>query len=378
MQLDESQKQAVEGLLNPNNRVVVMTGGPGTGKTTTLRAALDALPGRVKLCSPTGKAAKRMVEVTGREASTIHRLIRWGGDDTAPQATIDADVVVVDEASMIDTLLLAALIRAMPAHARLILVGDALQLPPVGAGQPFHDLLDVVPTYRLTKTHRQAGDSWVIDNARLLISGEVPSMDDTHDFTFVETQAIEDTIVRMFVADPTIAVLTPQNTAGAGVLPLNLAIQAAVNPPRRGAQEAYAGDYILRVGDRVLQTKNDREREIVNGDIGIVKSIRSKRDVTVEFDCGLVRCSGDQVGELKLAYAMTVHKSQGSEWKHVVLVCDPAHSFMLRRQLTYTAITRTSDKLTVVGSKGAFARACCTPLETNRRTGLRERAGVSA
>jgi len=154
---------------------------------------------------------------------------------------------------------------------------------------------------------------------------------------------------------------------------LNKMIQAAVNPANGSHNTAFGGDYEFRVRDRVLQTANDPARQIVNGDIGTIVEIYGKKDLIVEFDCGRVRCLGDQVGELKLAYAITVHKSQGSEWPHIVLVCDPMHSFMLRRQLAYTAITRTTDKLTLVGSKGSLMKACVSPLETDRRTGLRER-----
>lgn len=307
MQLDESQQAAVDGLLNPENRLVIMTGYPGSGKTTVLKTALGQMRGRIKLCAPTGKAAKRATEVTGREATTIHRLI-FARDVEVDGAQIDADIVVVDESSMIDVRLLAALIRKMPERARLVLVGDAMQLPPVGAGQPFHDLLDVVPTFRLTKTHRQAGDSWVIDNARQIISGETPDMENRHDFTFVETQDIVSEIVRMFREDPSITVLSPQNERGAGVYPLNIAIQAAINPPSHFSREAFAGDYLVRAGDRVLQTANDPQRHIVNGDIGTVVEVLGKKDLIVQFDCGQVRCVGEQTNDLKLAYAMTVHK----------------------------------------------------------------------
>ena len=375
--LDESQQAAVEGLLDPDTKLCIMTGGPGTGKTTTLRTVLGQLPGRVRLCAPTGKAAKRMREATGRDASTIHKLIFAPGVDDA-DVYLPADVIVIDEASMVDTCLLAGLVRKLSPRCRLILVGDAMQLPPVGAGQPFFDLLDTVPTFRLTKTHRQAGDSWVIDNARRIIAGEIPNLENTHDFTFVETTSedICQQVVNMFASDPSITVLSPQNERGAGVFPLNQAVQAAINPGTRNQPYAFAGDYRVREGDRVIQTANDPTRQIVNGDIGRVVQVLGKKDLEVEFDGGPVRCVGDQTNDLRLAYAMTVHKSQGSEWPHVVLVCDPAHAFMLRRQLVYTAITRTSSKLTLIGSQGALARACMTPLETTRRTGLKGRVSV--
>lgn len=388
--LDEGQKAAVQGLLS--SPVAIMTGGPGTGKTTCLEVTLNLLErrgARIRCAAPTGKAARRMEEVTGRAASTLHRLLKlrpgeWDVDALDP---VDANVVVVDEASMIDIRLCAALFSAL-GEAQLIIVGDADQLPPVGPGQPLYDLIhsDVVPVYHLTEVHRQSGDSWVVDNAYKIIEGENPDLDDTHDFQFqslAQSEAIIEAVVALYRKFPEVQVLTPEHEKGAGTVNLNLAVQEALNPIGPWDLYVESGGYRITVNDKVLYTKNNSELGLVNGDVGVVQNIVISDDkpaAIVKFDgkqhlaredgCWLLE--GTDVLPLTLAWAMTVHKSQGSEWPFVAIVADLAH-WSFRRQLLYTAVTRTYERLSILGSEDAVYKAVRKPRDTNRKTLLIER-----
>lgn len=407
-QLDESQQAAVLGLTS--HGFAVMTGGPGVGKTTTLKTALAAFVQagyHIELAAPTGKAAKRMTQSTKMPARTIHKLLEWTPEGFLRNAEnpIDAQVVVLDESSMIDVELAASLFEAIGKKTRLLFVGDADQLPPVGPGQPFFDLImsGGVPRFVLTKTHRQAEGSWVIANARRIIRGEMPDLSPQRDFQFVEANSdgIVDFVVRTYQqakrsgVDGDMVVLAAVKDSGAGVRLLNNAVQRAVNPNAASERNphVYAGkggrdgeQYRIHVGDKIIYTKNRADMGLVNGDTGEVVDIQlgkfaADHILYVRFDGfegsdqypdGVVELKGEYYQTLELAYALTVHKSQGSEWKNVIVVADEAHAFM-RRQLLYTAVTRTSQHLTIVGSARRIQAAVNSPMDTNRATRLVER-----
>lgn len=401
--LDDSQRAAVLQLQTAG--MAVLTGGPGTGKTTVLKTALSLTERagmRVSLASPTGKAAKRMTETTGKPASTVHKLLEWTPEGFRRNATnpVEADVVVVDEASMLDTWLAANLFEAL-GEARLILVGDVNQLPPVGAGQPLLDIMrsGVIPVFQLTKTHRQKADSWVIDNAPLILRGAAPSLKDQSDFRFVEVQETSNIVreaINLYIearqqgpdAEKQLQVLTPQHDAGAGVKALNTEIQRALNPKARDsrfADDAVQGQsgVLIFEKDKVMYTKNNSDIGLVNGSMGVVleTSVSGKeQSAIVRFEGDVNPETGDDVFELKdadlqplaLAYAMTVHKAQGSEWSNVVVIADKAH-YSLRRKLLYTAVTRTNNFLTIIGSREAVARGARNNPDENRVTLLQQR-----
>lgn len=419
--LDPEQRKAAEGLCTAP--ISVLTGGPGVGKTTTLKAALAAIQRqgeRVLMAAPTGKAAKRMTEVCGHTASTIHSMLKWKPNDNSLHDNwdhnetnpLDADVVVIDESSMVDVRLCGALLSAL-GHARIILSGDVDQLPSIGPGMVLYDLIHsgAIPVFKLKTIHRQAGDSWVCDNAHKIINGADPSLANTQDFTFhhCEDEAIVRAVIELRKASPDVQVLTPEHKNGAGTVRLNNAIQKAVNP--KGEYDPYveSNKYRIYQGDRVLNTKNDfKDLGIVNGDIGTVRDIFEARIckkcwvripkgpcpycasypslelvVVVAFDGmasnrpdaqppGTYWLTGTQILNLTLAYALTVHKSQGSEWPHIAIVVDPRH-WSLRRQLLYTAVTRTTDHLDMIGTPEAVHKAVMKPRDTNRDTLLQER-----
>jgi len=329
---DPEQKAAILGLMTAP--ISIMTGGPGTGKTTCLLAAMDAMEARgelIKCAAPTGKAAKRMTEVCGREATTIHRLLGWKPDGWEHTSTnpLEANVVVIDEASMVDIQLAASLLDAI-GNARLIIVGDSDQLPPVGPGQPLFDLLEsaTIPTFRLMTVHRQAGDSWVCDNAYKIIEGEKPDLRETPDFEFgqfEESEAIVQVAIHLSKKFPDIQILTPEHKKGAGTVNLNLAIQAALNPHDELDDHISANNYRIFEGDKVLYTKNNKDNGLVNGDIGYVRQVNVRGVDTlayVEFDglydenhpfgWFLLKGRAD-LEPLTLAYAMTVHKCVTSD-----------------------------------------------------------------
>ena len=383
--LDDSQRAAVTGMAGSS--IAVLTGGPGTGKTTCLKVVLDALESaghEVGLCCPTGKAAKRLSEVVGRKASTVHRLLRANGrrsfehhaGNPAPYS-----VIVCDEASMLDVELAAALFSA--ARGRLLLIGDVDQLPSVGPGQVLYDLIEsgVVPVFRLNTTHRQKGESWVIDNAKEIINGRAPCLDETPDFDFIDgdTDDIISNAIELYRAESRFQVLTPEHKNGAGTVALNNALQHALNPAShdRYTDHIQTDNFKIYAGDKVLFTVNVPDLDLVNGDVGVVEQITvidQKIRCTVQFDGHDVRhtLEGAHCRDLTLAYAMTVHKGQGSEWQFVAVVCDEAHK-SLRRQLLYTAVTRTRGNLVLLGSREAVARAAARPRDTNRRTLLQQR-----
>ncbi|HEX7629455.1 MAG TPA: AAA family ATPase, partial [Candidatus Methylomirabilis sp.] len=397
--LTEEQRQAV--CLALQEKLLIITGGPGTGKTTILQAVIRLLEEkklRIHLASPTGRAAKRLAEITGHEATTLHRLLEWnpreGGFQRNARNLLETDFVVVDEVSMLDILLTHHLLQAIPLAATLLLVGDADQLPSVGPGTVLRDLLGVagIPAIRLTTIFRQAARSRIVSNAHRVNRGQlpdlsVPAADHAQDFFFLSEedparlqQLIVDLAHRRLPAryglDPLadIQVLTPMHRGPIGAGQLNAALQAALNPPRAGAAELLRGGRIFRVGDRVLQLRNNYDKAVFNGDLGRIAAIDpTEQAVMVQVDDREVSYDFSDADELTLAYAMTVHKSQGSEYPCVILVMHPTHYPMLQRNLLYTALTRAKRLLVVVGTKKALAIATRNDAIRRRFSRLAER-----
>jgi exodeoxyribonuclease V alpha subunit len=371
IELAPGQRAAVEA--TARHKVVVITGGPGVGKTTIVRAILNVLAKsrlRVKLAAPTGRAAKRLSESTGLDASTLHRLLAFDPRQNEFQLDaenpIEADVVIVDEASMIDVPLGAALVGALPTASRLIVVGDADQLPSVGPGALLRDLIEsgAIPTVRLNEIFRQAGASRIVTNAHRILHGEMPESADAEapnaDFFVVPRRTQEEAaelvrelvvtrIPRRFALDPKrdVQVLTPMHRGAAGTIALNELLQSALNP--EGPALESRGQK-LRLGDKVMQTRNDYEREAFNGDIGVVSSVDlENRKLSVRFEQRDVEYDDVSLDALTLAYATSIHKSQGSEYPAVVIPLLTAHFVMLSRNLVYTAVTR-AKKLCVLAA----------------------------
>ena len=407
------QKQAVE--LAASKQVMLLTGGPGTGKTTCLRGVLalfEAMGLETALAAPTGRAAKRLGELCGTEASTIHRLLETGFDPHSGKLVfthdsydpLNVDAVIVDETSMVDIVLMSALLDALPGGCRLVLVGDPDQLPSVGPGNLFSDLIrsEVVPTVRLTEIFRQAAQSAIIRNAHMVNHGEVPDLRrNDNDFFFMirrDAQSALDTVVdlcrrrlpeRMGIPTDQIQVLSPTRRRGTGTASLNQALQEALNPPLEGKGERRFGDWIFRAGDRVMQVKNNYDilwREdgglrsgmgVFNGDIGVIRSI-DKEEITVDFDGRIVTYSPDMLGELEPAFAVTVHKSQGSEYRAVILAALDGAPMLMTRGVLYTAITRARDLFIVVGDDAAVVQMIHNDRQTRRYSGLKARLLLEA
>ena len=386
--LDPSQERAVELVLTA--AVGVVTGGPGTGKTTILKTALDRLDAmgtRCMLASPTGKASMRLQEATGREAKTIHRLLgyspRLKGFEFNKSNPLDTDLVIVDESSMIDTDLGADLLEAIdPKRTRLILVGDADQLPPVGPGRVFGDLIDsdMCPVARLDTLHRAALDSWVYRNARRIIRGEYPELLPCQDFLYIEVEDGAQVVptIRKFLTEyapgninEDVQVLVPQRTGPAGIDKINLDLQQTLNPRKPDANYfKREGGHELREGDRVIQTRNDYQLGVFNGEVGDVIEI-SKKEVIVQYaGRAPVQYSLDQAKALQLAYGLTVHKYQGSQAPWVLVVCHSTHYQMLTRQLLYTAVTRAQKGVVLLGNDKGLRAATDAKAPPKRNTGL--------
>ena len=392
--------------------LLLITGGPGTGKTTILKGVLslyEQMGLQCVLAAPTGRAAKRLTEVTGREASTIHRLLGAGidphtgllyfsKDESDP---LKADAVIVDEMSMVDVQLLYQLLQAVPENARLILVGDPDQLPPVGPGFPFSDMLrsGALPTVCLTEIFRQAQQSLIVMNAHRVNRGEAPQLRDVkNDFFFLpcrSEEAVGQTIVglcstrlpkNMGIPATDIQVLTPTKKGGAGTAQLNRMLQASLNPPAPGKKERPFGECIFREGDRVMQIRNNYDimwkscdgstvgTGIFNGDIGCIRTIDTDMEtLTVVFDDREADYDFTQLSELELAYAMTVHKSQGSEYRAVVLSAWTGSPYLLSRRILYTAITRAVELLIIVGREETISHMVQNAKTGRRYSGLKLR-----
>ncbi len=377
--LADSQKAAVGTALA--SKVLVVTGGPGVGKTTIVNAILRILSAKgvtLLLCAPTGRAAKRMNEATGLEAKTIHRLLevdpKGGGfrrDDANP---LDCDLLVVDETSMVDVLLMNALVKAIPDKAALLIVGDVDQLPSVGPGQVLADVIasGAVPVVRLTEVFRQAAESRIIVNAHRINQGGMPDLrkpESESDFYFVEAEdpetavpliieLVKTSIPRRFGLDPVrdIQVLCPMNRGGVGARSLNIELQAALNPAGERKVERFG--WTFAPGDKVMQVENDYDKEVYNGDIGYVKDVDpDEGELTASFDGRLVVYGFGELDTLVPAYAATIHKSQGSEYPAVVIPVMTQHYTMLQRNLLYTGVTRGKRLVVLVGQKKAVAIA---------------------
>ncbi|MFN4261010.1 MAG: ATP-dependent RecD-like DNA helicase [Gemmataceae bacterium] len=396
LRLAASQRQAIAQAAT--QKVLVITGGPGVGKTTIVRAIVDIFAAKelhVELCAPTGRAAKRLSETTGREARTIHRLLEFdpvlGGFKKDRHDPLEVDLLIVDEVSMVDVVLMNQLLKAVPAEACLVLVGDVDQLPSVGPGTVLTDIIDsgMVPTVRLTEIFRQAGESWIVRAAHQVNQGERPESAPAHqgDFFFLSVNdpaVITERVITMvreriparFHFDPfrDIQVLTPMNRSELGVRNLNSLLQNVLNPARPGAIEIQRFGWTFRVGDKVLQTVNNYQKDVFNGDIGRVVDInKDDQEMLVNFDGREIPYDFNELDELALAYALTVHKAQGSEYPAVVIPLHTQHYLLLQRNLLYTGITRGKKLVVVVGSPRALQLAVQRQ-DTNRRyTALRER-----
>ncbi|GAC1564718.1 MAG: ATP-dependent RecD-like DNA helicase [Ktedonobacteraceae bacterium] len=407
MTLTEKQREAVQ--MAYNKKVSILTGGPGTGKSTSLRALLMVLRKRnidVALAAPTGRAAKRLTEATGGavgfQAKTLHRLLEYAPHENSFQRNeenpLPYQFVIVDEVSMVDILLFYHLLKAMPPDAHLMLVGDADQLPPVGPGNVLRDLLrsESIPTVRLTELFRQAKESQIIVNAHRINAGQMPSLqrEQKTDFFFVQEDDpmraqrlvldfVQNRIPKHYALNPMtdIQVLAPMYRGPLGVTSLNEELQARLNPNSIAAIEW--GGRTLRVGDKVMQQRNDYDKDVFNGDVGWIRSInRENSTVKVEFleEAGplLVNYEFHELDELTLAYAVTVHKSQGSEYPAIVLPLTREHYMLLQRNLLYTAITRAKRLCILIGQARALEVAVRNDRVAQRNTGLAERLAMFA
>jgi exodeoxyribonuclease V alpha subunit len=378
---------------------MVITGGPGTGKTTIIKSILQIfskVTNKTLLAAPTGRAAKRMSEATGLEAKTIHRLLEFnasrGGFQKDEDFPLDCDLIIIDECSMIDTLLIYHLLRAVPKNATLILVGDVNQLPSVGAGNTLRDIIDakICSVIELNEIFRQAQESEIIVNSHMIINGNYPKISNSEksDFFFDQEedqdrvlekiiQLIVERIPKKFNHNPmNIQVLTPMNRGVVGTEQLNDSLQDAMNPSRF---EIARGGRRYRVGDKVMQIKNNYDKNIFNGDIGFIGNIDvDAQIVCVNFDGNNVNYEYSELDELVLAYAISIHKSQGSEYTAVVIPLVMSHYIMLQRNLVYTAITRGKKLVVIVGSKRAMSIAIANNKITTRNTWLRKRLQIMA
>ena len=408
IKFEELQRKAITEAFESG--ILVLTGGPGTGKTTTLNAIIKLFENRglePELAAPTGRAAKRMTELTGREAKTIHRLleVEWGDGDNRQfsrneKNPLSCEVIIIDEASMIDALLFDSLLKALRLSCRIILVGDSDQLPSIGAGNVLGDILasDMFPSIRLNKVFRQASKSMIITNAHAIINGEPPDFSIKNsdcfflkrtsraDVSRTVTELVSERLPAAYKFDPIrdIQVLCPSRLLDTGTVSLNNMLQTALNPDTgKKAQLSFKGIY-FRVGDKVMQTKNNYNLEgydsacgqkfkgVFNGDIGSICKILPDK-LCVDFDGRIVEYSKSQLGDLESAYAITIHKSMGSEYETVIIPILMAHRILLTKNLIYTAVTRAKKRVILVGQKRALFLAIHSGRKVKRNTCLAER-----
>lgn len=395
--LSDHQRSAIQSALT--HKVTVLTGGPGTGKTTTMRALivlLEKFGKHYALTSPTGRAAKRLSQATDRSAKTIHRLLEFSpgeGFKRNENNPLDIDMLIVDEASMIDLLLMNQLLKAVPIDAHVLLVGDVDQLPSVGAGDVLRDVIDSgrAAIIRLDVIFRQAQSSHIITNSHRINQGQMPltpkEADDFFLFVNEDPDQAADLIVDLVAAriphkfglkSTDIQILSPMYRGSTGVSMLNAKLQEKLNPPTAMKIERRLGGTLFRVGDRVMQTRNNYDKDVYNGDMGYVTAIdQENQTLSVSIDDRPVEYDWSDADELVLAYAVSVHKAQGSEYPAIVLPLLTQHYMMLQRNLLYTAITRAKKLVVLVGSRRALAIAVKNNKPAERFSGLKERLAAS-
>lgn len=397
IQLAQKQKEAIKACLH--HGVLVLTGGPGTGKTTVIKGILSILKAqglKIRLAAPTGRAAKRLSETTGQKALTIHRLLEANNlaqDDNLKLGfskdiddQLDADVIILDEVSMVDIVLMHHFFNAVPDGCRIILVGDTDQLPAVGPGSVLKDIIrsQKIPAIRLDEIFRQAQTSMIIQNAHIINAGRLPDLRKQYsDFVFYELN--DDTSITQKILDlctkdlphegfdvlKDVQILSPMHRFLCGVENLNLMLQEQLNPKKNQDELKYSSQ-TFRVGDKVMHIRNNYQKNVFNGDIGFIQDVNNKK-LTVDYFDHIVTYEKNELNELTLAYASSVHKSQGSEYKVVIIPLSTSHYIMLQRNLLYTAITRAKQKVIIIGSKKALMTAIQSNRTQKRYTLLAER-----
>ena len=394
IQLADNQKEAIIRALSA--KLMVITGGPGTGKTTLVKALLKTLESKqlnIKLCAPTGRAAKRLSETTGLEATTIHRLLEidptHGGFKYNEENKLSCDYLIVDETSMVDVALFYSLVKALPNDTGVLLVGDVDQLPSVGAGQVLKDIINsnVITTIKLTQIFRQAATSDIISNAHNINKGILPNLSspkDGTDFYFIEAEPGNDImnkiitltrerIPKKFNLNPIhdIQILCPMQRGGTGARSINVELQKALNPNHSNGITKFGQTFA--VGDKVMQTENNYNKETYNGDIGVITTInQQEQEITINFYGNQVIYDYDDLDQITLAYATTIHKSQGSEYPAIIVPLTMQSYMMLKRNLIYTAITRGKKLVVIIGQKKALAMAVKDAKSSNRYSKLKD------
>ena len=397
IQLAQKQKEAIKACLH--HGVLVLTGGPGTGKTTVIKGILSILKAqglKIRLAAPTGRAAKRLSETTGQKALTIHRLLEANNlaqDDNLQLGfskdiddQLDADVIILDEVSMVDIVLMHHFLNAVPDGCRIILVGDTDQLPAVGPGSVLKDIIrsQKIPAIRLDEIFRQAQTSMIIQNAHIINAGRLPDLRKQYsDFVFYELN--DDTSITQKILDlctkdlphegfdvlKDVQILSPMHRFYCGVENINLMLREQLNPKKNQDELKYSSQ-TFRVGDKVMHIRNNYQKNVFNGDIGFIQDINNEK-LTVDYFDHIVTYEKNELNELTLAYASSVHKSQGSEYKVVIIPLSTSHYIMLQRNLLYTAITRAKQKVVIIGSKKALMTAVQSNRTQKRYTLLAER-----